>query len=317
MSGNPCILVTGANGFVGRYLIRALGGLHPSWRLIQVGPPGASDCDFGVDVADGDAVEAMVKEAQPTAIVHLAAVAAVGNATRHPREAWSVNVDGTLNVVVALERHAPEARLLYVSSAEVYGEVFLSSDSVDEGQPMKPLNTYAASKAASEVLVGQAARSGLRTVIARPFNHTGPGQSLDFVMPAFAEQVAAIEAGKRPPVMRVGNLDEERDFSDVRDIVLGYVRILERGDNIANGAVFNLASGRPVRIRDALDRLLSMSKVLISVETDPARYRVSRIARVLANVDKARRELDWAAGIPFEETLKGLLDHYRGEHARV
>jgi GDP-4-dehydro-6-deoxy-D-mannose reductase len=264
---------------------------------------------------NSDAVAALIAARRPAAVVHLAAVSAVGRSVHSPRQTWDVNLGGTLNLVLALQAHAPDAHLLFVSSAEVYGETFAEGRPLREDEPLRPLNPYAASKAAAEVLVGQAARAGLFATIARPFNHTGPGQSADFVVPAFAAQIAAAEAGLAPPVVRVGDLEPTRDFLDVRDVADAYVRILERRRELPNGAVLNIASERSYRIGDVLQELLHLSKASIAVEVDQARLRPNAIMSVAGDASKARKLLGWEPALVLVETLRAVLDSARAQTA--
>ena len=300
----PKVLITGAGGFVGGHLTAALRANHPGWVLDA---PGGS---AGVDVTDAQAVEHWIRDARPDIVVHLAAVAAVTASVKDPRLAWRVNLDGVLNMVLALQQHAPAAHLLFVSSAEVYGQSLDTGLPVDESALLQPVNPYAASKAAADILVRQAAAGGLSATIARPFNHTGAGQSDAFVAPNFAAQIARIEAGLQAPVIEVGSLDDERDFLDVADVVSAYQLLLERrGEPRARG-VFNVASGVPVRIGDLLDRLLSHAKVRIEVRVDRERLRPTPIARVVGDASRLRA-LGWSPARSLDDTLATVLDDRR------
>ncbi len=301
------VALTGAGGFVGGRLLKALRTVHPDWALD--GPPGP-ETPSGLDITDPEAVEAWIRRIQPDLVVHLAGVAAVTASVKDPRLAWRVNLDGALNLVLALQQFAPRAHLLFVSSAEVYGESLNRAGPVDERALLQPVNPYAASKAAADILVRQAAASGLSATVARPFNHTGPGQSEAFVAPNFAAQVARIEQGRQPPVISVGSLDEERDFLDVDDVVEAYLLMLERRADLEPGAVLNIASGSPVRIGDLLDHLLSLSTVKIEVKTDPERLRQSPIRRVAGDASRLR-DLGWAPRISLADTLAAVLEDKR------
>ena len=307
VAASPCkVLVTGARGFVGRRLAAALAVRRPDWMLDGPAAEGAG----GVDITDAAAVEAWVGAARPDVVVHLAAVAAVTAAHKDPRLAWRVNLDGTLNLVLALQQHAPQAHLLLVSSAEVYGDSLNASQPVDEQALLKPVNPYAASKAAADILVRQAAALGLPATVMRPFNHTGAGQGTAFVVPNFADQIARIEAGLRPPVIEVGSLDDERDFLDVADVIDAYLLMLERRDEPAVRDVFNVASGAAVRIGDLLERLLGLARVKVEVRVDPARLRPARIPRVVGDATRLRA-LGWAPRCRIEDTVAAVLDERR------
>jgi GDP-4-dehydro-6-deoxy-D-mannose reductase len=265
-------------------------------------------------VTDAEAVAAWIDAGQPDMVVHMAAVAAVTASHKDPRLAWRVNLDGTLNVVLALQQRAPRAHLLFVSSAEVYGQSLNQADQVDEQALLQPVNPYAASKAAADILVRQAAAAGLPATVARPFNHTGPGQSEVFVTPNFAAQVARIEQGLQPPVISVGSLDEERDFLDVSDVVAAYLLMLDLRAEFERGTVLNIASGSAVRIGDILEDLLSRSRVKIEVKVDPERLRPSPIKRVVGDASRLRA-LGWSPRAPFRDTLGAVLDDKRRELA--
>src|SRR6185312_1224765 len=301
------VLITGAGGFVGRHLGAVLRERRPGWVLDLPAGPGEAD---GLDVTDADAVSQRIASRRPDIVVHLAAVAAVTASVKDPRLAWRVNLDGTLNVVLAMQAHTPGAHLLFVSSAEVYGDSLNAAAPVDETSLLQPVNPYAASKAAADILVRQAAAAGLSATVARPFNHTGPGQSDAFVAPNFAGQIARIEAGLQSPVIEVGSLDDERDFLDVADVVDAYSLLLERrGDPAARG-VFNVASGECWRIGDILERLLSAARCGIEVRVDPARLRPAPIPRVVGDAGRLRA-LGWRPRWSIGETLQAVLDEHR------
>jgi GDP-4-dehydro-6-deoxy-D-mannose reductase len=228
-----------------------------------------------------------------------------------PRLAWDVNLGGTLNLVLAIREHAPKAHLLYVSSAEVYGASLNSSAPATEQTLLQPLNPYAASKAAADILVRQAAADGLSATVMRPFNHTGAGQSESFVAPSFAAQIARIEAGIQPPVLSVGSLDEERDFLDVRDVVRAYAMALDARGTLTSGEVFNVASGRAVRIGDLLERLLRQARTLIEVRVDPERLRRASIPKAIGDPTRLRTTLNWVPEVELDDTLSAVLDDQR------
>jgi GDP-4-dehydro-6-deoxy-D-mannose reductase len=223
-----------------------------------------------------------------------------------------VNLDGTLNVVLALAEALPDCRLLYCSSAEVYGASFRTGRPLDESAPLDPVNPYGASKAAADLMIGQMTKQGLRAVRVRPFNHTGPGQNIEFVVPAFAAQIAQIERGEQPPVIYVGNLASRRDLLDVGDVVDAYCRIIARFDDLPAGCVMNLASGHAISIADILDKLVSMSPTKIKIVQDPTRMRPSDTPVVVGDAGLARRLLDWEPKMDISSTLAGVLDYYRG-----
>jgi nucleoside-diphosphate-sugar epimerase len=298
------ILLTGASGFVAGHLIPRLRAAFPAAKLSLNG-------HGGLDIADADAVQALVREFRPDACVHLAAVSTVQTARRDAAHAWRVNLHDSLALAAAVLAHAPDCTLLYASSSEVYGRTFRAGIALDETAAAAPMNIYAATKAAADLALGAMAGDGLRVIRARAFNHTGPGQSAEFVVPAFARQVARIEAGLQPPVMRVGALDPQRDFLDVRDVCAAYVACLERADAIETGAIFNLASSTPRRIGDMLEQLLALAGVTATLETGTALLRASEIPIAAGNAAAARAALGWRATIPWEQTLYDVLQDWR------
>lgn len=311
------VLVTGGLGFVGGKLSALLAERHPDWALFALGGPADKlEGDLRLDVADPQSVRAVVSLVRPDIVVHLAAISAIGAATRDPRQAWQVNLEGTLNLVLALQELVPAAHLLFVSSAEIYGASLRDHRLTDEKALLRPLNAYAASKAAADILVRQVAVSGFSTCVMRPFNHTGPGQTEAFVAPSFAGQIARIEAGLQPPVLMVGSLDDERDFLDVTDVTRAYALALEARDQLAPGEVFNVASGKPIRIGDLLEILLSEARCRIEVRLDSSRLRPAATPHVGGDASKLRRQLGWVPTAPFRTTLANILQEKRAAIAR-
>ena len=292
------ILVTGAAGFVGGHLMPALRTAFPDAVLSPA----------TADVTDAGAVAAEVAAAQPDGLVHLAAIAAIADARQDPDRAWAVNLHGALAVGRAVRDHAPECRLLFASSADIYGASFRAGTPLDEDAPPAPLNTYAATKAAADLALGAMAAEGLRVIRVRPFNHTGPGQSDAFVVSAFARQVARIARGQQPPVLQVGALSPQRDFLDVRDVCAAYAACL--ATDLPPGTVLNVASGTPRRVGDVLSDLLAMAGVEAAIEADGGRLRPTDIARAVGDAGRARRLLGWAPTIPWPQTLRDVLDHW-------
>lgn len=309
----PRVILTGAGGFVGGRLAAALASQRPDWRLLTPPTPGAGRAEDALDVTDAAAMCRYIRNHRPEIVVHLAALTAVPSSVSNPRLAWGVNLQGTLNLVLALQAEAPTAHLLFISSAEVYGSSLDSTVAADETCLLQPLNAYAASKAAADILVRQAAAAGLSATVARPFNHTGPGQSEAFVAPSFAGQIARIEAGLQPPVLAVGSLDDERDFLDVDDVVAAYLAMLDARRSTAAGEVFNVASGRAVRVGEVLSHLLSRSTAQIEVTQDASRLRKTGARRIVGDASRLRNRLGWRPYIAMEDTLDRLLEAKRRE----
>jgi GDP-4-dehydro-6-deoxy-D-mannose reductase len=285
--------MTGADGFAGRHLRSALAA-----RGIETVPSTA-------DVRDAEALALEMREVQPEAVAHLAGITSVADAWSREREVWEVNALGTLNLALAVKAHAPEARLLLVSSAEVYGNAGDDETPVSEERPAAPVTPYGRSKAAAE-LAG--ARDDLDIVIARPFPHTGPGQSEDFAIPSFAGQIARIEAGQAPRVIKVGNLAARRDYSDVRDVADAYARLL----HLTGGPrLFNIATGTAHEMSSILERLLALATCEIAVEVDPSRMRPADIPLLVGSAERLGEATGWRPTRSLGETLADVLDAAR------
>jgi len=296
------ILITGAGGFVGRHLEPALAAAWPNAVLLTA----------GFDLCDAAAVAQGVRAAAPDVCVHLAAVSSVGAARFDPAVAWKVNLHGSLLLAEAILQHAPTCHLLFVSTSEVYGA---GQEVIDESRALAPRNLYAATKAAADLALGAMLGEGLRLSRLRPFNHTGPGQSAQFVIPAFARQIVRIAAGRQAPILRVGDLSAWRDFLDVRDVCAGYVACIARREGLPPAAIVNLASGRSHRIGDVLDEMLDLAGVKAEVHTNPPRLRSVAADRFYANPGRALALLDWEPKIPWRQTLHEVLDDWSARAA--
>jgi len=310
-------LITGITGFVGSHLAEFLleQGCEvfgtARWRSRRdniehlEGRVRLVDCDM----KDAVSIRRILQDIQPDHIYHLAAQSFVPVSWQAPAETLETNIIGQVNLFEGCRAVGINPLIQIAGSSEEYGLVHPDELPIKETNPLRPLSPYAVSKVTQDVLAYQYHQSyGLNAVRTRAFNHTGPRRGEVFVTSNFAKQIASIEKGRQEPVVRVGNLEAERDFSDVRDIVRGYWLALTRGEP---GEVYNLASGRAVPIRFVLDTLLAQAKVQIRVEQDPARLRPSDVPRLLGDYSKFRERTGWEPQIPLEQTLTDLLNDWR------
>jgi GDP-4-dehydro-6-deoxy-D-mannose reductase len=289
------VLVTGANGFVGGHLLSVL-----ACHDLEVVAVSRED----LDVCDASDVDSLVRSARPERVFHLAAQASVALSFREPVRTFQINALGTLNLLEAMRTHVPDARLLVASSADTYGHVEPHEIPVHEDVPQRPVSPYAASKVAQESVALQYARAyGMHVVVTRSFNAIGPGQSTDFALPSFAAQIARGAARGKGIRLQVGNLDVERDFVDVRDVVRAQVMLLESS---APGQCFNICSGSPVRLSDALDVLIAESGQSVIVEVDPELLRPTDVPRMAGDNRKICATVPWSATIPLSQSLRDL-----------
>lgn len=306
------ILIIGGTGFVGRYLQDSLRRMIPTAELTVCGH---NDSPVSLDVTDADAVRSMITATMPTHVINLAGLAAVWKANASPDLTWKVHVGGVLNIARAVMDVVPSCSFVNVGSGMVYGATANSENCLSEESLLRPFDEYSATKAAADMALCALANRGLNCVCMRPFNHTGVGQKSDFVVPAFADQIARIEAGQLEPRLKVGNLQAERDFLDVRDVADAYALVVAKAKDIPPGTILNVASGRPVRIAWVLDQLLQQSAVKISVEQDSSKFRPIDIACIVGNSARARSLLGWQPQHDFRDTLKAILDDRRLEAA--
>lgn len=298
----PLTLVTGDTGFVGRYVLAQLPGCV-----------GLSALCPGIDIRDRAALVACLENVRPARVIHLAAQSFVPESFRDPEATFAVNFTGTFRLLEALQATGFSGRLLFVGTGDVYGPVAAHELPLAEDRPLRPTNPYAVSKVAAEALCGQWSRSrdtGFGIVMARPFNHIGPGQSTAFAVADFARQVAEIRAGHRPPVLVTGNIDVTRDFTDVADIVRAYGMLLESG---GNGEVYNVCSGVERSMRGIIECLLRLAGTAARIETDPARHRPADQPRVYGDNGRLAAATGWQPEIPFEDTLKNILTYWEQE----
>ncbi len=305
-------LITGAAGFVGRHLA-ALLARNRDWELFGIeSRPGVSIPNVRMvvcDLRDDTRTRSVIRDCRPDYIFHLAAQANVPIAVASPSDTLINNAVAQINVLEACRADSLDPVILVVSSAEVYGAAAPEDLPLTEEQPFRPANPYAVSKVTQDMLGLQYFLSyGMRIIRVRPFNHIGPGQSDHFVVSSFARQIAEIEAGLAEPVVRVGNLDAQRDFLDVRDVVWSYELVTK--PELA-GEVFNVASGIPRPIRSILDRLVALSSATITIEEDPARLRPSDVPVLIGDAGKLYRSTGWQPRVAIEQSLADTLAFWR------
>jgi GDP-4-dehydro-6-deoxy-D-mannose reductase len=312
------VLVTGVTGFAGSHLVDYLLTLpHVKVTGIQRWRSRTENIEHfrdriqlaECDLRDGSSVRDVVEQVRPDRIFHLAAQSFVPTSWTAPSESLTTNILGQLHLFEAVKKAGLSPRIQLACSSEQYGMVYENELPIRETNPQRPLSPYAVSKVGQDALGYQYWMSfHIPIVRTRGFNHEGPRRGPVFVCSDFAKQLVDIEKGRKPPVIRVGNLDARRDFTDVRDIVRGYWLALEKGEP---GEVYNLCSGRDWTIRAMLDCLLTMTKAKVTVEQDPARMRPSDVPVLLGDNSKFRKATGWEPTIPFEQTLRDLLDYWR------
>ncbi len=300
-------LVTGIGGFVGCYLADYLIQKGHKVSGIERRPKAKVEgaAVFSCDVLDREKVFSIVKNSNPDLIFHLAATSSVEQSMKDEKLAEMINVEGTRNLLDSAVKHAPDAFVLVVSTAHVYG--IPKSTPISESHPLNPVSAYGWTRVEQEKLAAEFFKKHkLRTVVSRSFNHTGPRQPVGFICSDFAKQIAAIEKGAKPE-MKVGNLSAKRDFTDVRDVVKAYLLALQK---CKPGEIYNVCSGNSYSAREILDTLLSMTKSRIKVIEDKSAKK-GDIPTLAGDNSKFRKATGWKPEIPFEKTLSDVLDYWR------
>lgn len=310
------VLLTGGAGFAGQHLLRLL--LARGARQIAVGTltgrppePGVLTAEelrairwLPLDVTSADSLSRVLEASAPERIYHLAGQSSVAESFADPIATWEVNATGTLRLLEGVRRSGGRPRVLVVSSAEVYGAVPPEAQPIAETAALEPITPYGASKAAAEMAAMQAAAGGVPVVVARSFNHTGPGQDPRFALPGMALQLAAMRERDGDRVLRVGNLEVRRDFLDVRDVVRAYLCLLEEG---RGGAVYNVCSGAAHSLREMVELLVELSGTGARIEVDPARFRPADIPILVGDPGRLRA-LGWEPRVELRTTLNDLLE---------
>ncbi len=294
------VLVTGDGGFVGQHVLA-------NWPEAM----GLSVLCPGVDVRDKSALVTVLRRWQPQAVLHLAGLSFVPDSFKAPETTFEVNFLGTLRLLEALAETGFVGRFIFVGSGDAYGLVPEDGLPVWEERALRPRNPYAVSKAAAEALCFQWSQTGpFEVMMARPFNHIGPGQAASFVIADFARQIAEVVAGRRAPEMHVGNIDVARDFTDVADVVRAYALMLAHGKN---GEAYNICSGVERTVRSLLERLLDLTRVQVKVVTDVARFRPAEQQHIHGSFDKLRLHTGWRPLVSMDDTLVKIFHYWEQE----
>jgi GDP-4-dehydro-6-deoxy-D-mannose reductase len=304
-------LITGATGFVGKYLVKYLEG-----KSIEViGTTRSEEISIdntslvSLDILNKAHTKKIVKDIKPNYIFHLAGQSSVKNSWADKVGTFSTNVFGTLHILDVVRDLSLDCRILTIGSSEEYGMVHEEESPVKEDNQLRPMSPYGVSKAAVGMLVKQYVKAyDMNIIHTRTFNHIGPGQSLGFVTQDFALQIANIEKGTQEPIINVGNLEAIRDFTDVRDIVEAYWLLAMYGKA---GDIYNVCSGKGVSIKNILNRLLQFSNKSIEIVTDKERLRPSEVPVLIGDNEKLRNETGWKNRIPVEQSLEDILEHHR------
>jgi GDP-4-dehydro-6-deoxy-D-mannose reductase len=291
------LLLIGGTGFVGSHMAMA-----------SVGEYSVESTGREVDVRDFVQLQGLVQRIQPDLVVHLAAITTLGESFANPRSTYDINFMGTLNILMVLREVNFTGRFLFVSSSEVYGLLNVNDLPVSESRLPQPLSPYAVAKIASEALCYQWSRSeAFKIVIARPFNHIGPGQSERFAIGDFGRQIAMIKLGLAPPVISVGDIDTTRDFTDVRDIVAAYGKLLDLG---VRGEIYNVCSGTERSVRSLIERMCQLAGVSVEIRTDASRFRQSEQRRVCGDNRKLLDATGWSCVFDIDQTLIDIVEDW-------
>lgn len=312
------VLITGITGFVGSHLADYLlekGDIEiygiERWRSNTENIEHIKDRIklIECDIRDSSSVDKVIKQVKPDKIFHLAAQSFVLSSWHAPAETLSTNIIGELNLFEAVRNSDSDPVIQIAGSSEEYGLVKEDETPIKETNQLRPLSPYGVSKVGQDMLAYQYARSyGIKAVVTRAFNHSGPRRGEVFVVSNFAKQIAEIEKKKTDPVIKVGNLEAKRDFTDVRDIVKAYWLATEKCEY---GEVYNICSGSCYSIQEVLDMLLGFSKVKVEIKKDPSRMRPSDVQILLGDNSKFCKATGWKPEIPFEKTAEDLINYWR------
>ncbi len=306
-------LVIGAAGFVGGYLLDCLkdefGMEVYGTKIVSQTYAREGAKIFDLDILDKGAILELFNQVQPDYVFHLAAQSSVSVSWKNPQLTVDVNIKGSLNALEALREYGKNPRTILIGSGEEYGVSGADKGAIGEETLPKPVNIYAATKACQNMLGAIYAKAyGLDVLSVRAFNHIGPGQADTFVVSDFCKQVAEIEAGKKEPVIYVGNLEALRDFTDVRDVVRAYALLSQSG---RAGQTYNVGSGSAVKIKTLLDKILSRSTVKIEARVDQSKMRPVDTPKIEADISKIKTEIGWQPKLSVDDTIADVLDWWR------
>lgn len=305
-------LITGVNGFVGNYLSKYLieQGYTVYGTVIEDNVQMDNINIKKMNLLNKSEVMETIKSIKPDYIYHLAGQSAVGLSWKEPTLTMNVNINGTINLLDSVRENNIDTKVLIIGSSDEYGVIKPEDCPINEEHPLNPTSPYAISKMTQEEVAKLYINSyKMNLIMVRAFNHIGPKQSKNFVVSDFASKVAEIENGAEP-IIRVGNLESYRDFTDVRDIVRGYVMLMENG---TIGELYNIGSGNAYKIQDILDMLLSLANTKIKVETDPDKLRPSDVPIIQCDNSKIKSHINWVPQYDIKNTLKDTLDYWRNK----
>lgn len=303
-------LITGIDGFVGYYLAKHLieEGDEVFGTTILPNYTNEGVKLYQMNLLEADVVEEVIAEVKPDAIYHLAGQSAVGLSWQKPALTMDINVNGTINLLEAVRKQQFNTKVLVIGSSDEYGPVAAEECPIKEEKAVRPVSPYGISKVAQEQIAGLYAKAyGMQVVMTRSFNHIGPRQGKNFVVADFASKIVEIERGAEP-ILKVGNLEAYRDFTDVRDIVRGYHLLIQYGKT---GEVYNIGSGTPIKIREILDILIGLSTANIKVELDKERLRPSDVPLMQCDNTKIKTDTGWSTVNDIHLTLRDTLNYWR------
>ncbi len=310
----PNILIIGASGFVGTNIINnpyikdeVGNGFFKGYSFVKSSSSNKKDFYY-LDLLDLKSIEDLIKEKDPKCIIHLASISFIPSSFETPKKIIDINYYGTFNLLETLRKYSFKGKLLYVSSGDVYGKFKEEDLPLKETQPLNPKSPYAASKGAAELLCLQYTNNySLDIVITRPFNHIGPHQSDLFSVSNFARQCALISLNKKEPIIKTGNLNTYRDFLDVRDVIKAYFLLLYKGKT---GGIYNVCSGKPLKISYMLEKLMSFVKKNIKVETDAQRLRAFDIIKIYGDNSKLKNDTGFKINYDIDLTLLDIYNYW-------